>query len=64
MKTLLERINMILHEVDYTINENDDYEEFFRSKLKEWGIKDPEELSDKDKKKFFREIEMEWKRDK
>ena len=37
------------------------YREFFKSMLKKWKIKSPAELSDADKKKFFDEIDKNWK---
>ena len=37
------------------------YREFFRKKLSEYGAKSPADLSDDDKKKFFNEIDKEWK---
>lgn len=40
------------------------YQEFFREKMKEWGIKSPKELSYEDSKKFFSEIEKEWNSEK
>lgn len=46
------------------INESekqDAYQEFFRNKLKDYGVESPSELSDEDKSKFFSEIKSEWK---
>lgn len=44
------------------INESDtEYQEFFRKKLEDYGVKSPSELSDSEKKKFFNEIKSEWK---
>ena len=40
----------------------DEYEKFFREKLKKWDINSPADLSDEDKKKFFDEIDKEWKK--
>jgi len=37
------------------------YQEFFKKKLKEFGVGGVSELSDADKKKFFDQIEKEWK---
>lgn len=51
---LLERINLFL-------NEKESYEEFFRKKLEKYGVKSPSELSKEEKKKFFNEIDREWK---
>ena len=39
------------------------YKKFFDGKLKKFGVSDPSELSDDEKKKFFAEIEKEWKAD-
>ena len=36
------------------------YQEFFRSKMDEYGIESPNELSYEDRKKFFDDIEKEW----
>ena len=41
-----------------------EYQEFFQKKLKEHGVGSPAELSDAEKKKFFDEIEKEWKGEK
>ena len=41
-----------------------EYQKFFRKKLEKFGVKSPAELSDEDKKKFFSEIEAEWKGEK
>jgi hypothetical protein len=44
-----------------TLREENEYEKFFNKKLKSWKIKSPSELSKEDKKKFFDEIDKEWK---
>ena len=41
----------------------EEYQKFFDGKLAKWKIKSPAELSDEDKKKFFDEIDKEWKGD-
>ena len=41
----------------------EEYKKFFDGKLAKWKIKSPSELSDEDKKKFFNEIDKEWKGD-
>ena len=41
----------------------EEYKRFFDGKLAKWKIKSPSELSDKDKKKFYDEIDKEWKAD-
>ena len=38
-----------------------EYKAFFDKKLKKFGVKSPSGLSDDDKKKFFDEIDKEWK---
>ena len=37
------------------------YQEFFKKKLKEHDVKSPAELDEAEKKKFFDEIDKEWK---
>ena len=38
-----------------------DYERYYISKLKKWGIKDTAELCPEDKKKFGAEVDNDWK---
>ena len=47
-----------------TIKEETEYQKFFAKKLEKFGVSSPAELSDEDKKKFFSEIEAEWKSEK
>lgn len=51
----------ILNRIDTLLNEKESYEEFFKKKLEKYGIKSPAELSKEEKKKFFDEIDKEWK---
>ena len=44
--------------------ELNDYQKFFQSKLKEFGIKSPMELNDEEKKTFFSAIKSGWKKEK
>jgi hypothetical protein len=53
MKSLLERIELFVEEKDSK------YQKFFKKKLKEYGVDEPDELSKEDKKKFYSEIEKE-----
>jgi hypothetical protein len=53
MKSLLERIEM------FTEEKVSEYQKFFKKKLKEFGVDEPDELSTEDKKKFYSEIEKE-----
>lgn len=41
----------------------EEYQKFFNKKLKKYGVDSPEDLSDKEKKKFFDEVDREWKGD-
>ena len=43
--------------------DKEDYMKFFAGKLKKYGVKSPAELDDEKKKKFFNEIEKDWKHD-
>lgn len=56
--TILEKIDKYLQE------QSAEYKAFFEKKLKEYGVSSPAELSDEDKKKFFNEIDKEWKGEK
>lgn len=53
-----------LREKECGKNEEIDYKTFFTQKLKKYGVNEPDELSDEDKKKFFDEIDAEWKGEK
>ena len=46
------------------MEEDSEYQEFFSKKLEKWGVKSPAELDKADKKKFFDEIDSEWKGEK
>ena len=50
-------------ELDGSVNEGskEEYQKFFNSKLAKYKVKSPAELDDAQKKKFFNEIEKEWK---
>ena len=39
------------------------YNAFFDKKLKKYGVSSPDELSGDEKKKFYNEIDEEWKGD-
>ena len=55
MSTKLESIQL------KRLTEDSEYQKFFKEKLKKYNVKSPAELDDEDKKKFFNEIEKEWK---
>ena len=41
--------------------EENEYKQFFRYKLKTYGVKSPNELDKETRKKFFKDIEYSWK---
>jgi hypothetical protein len=41
-----------------------EYQEFFQKKLDKYGVKSPEDLDDEKKKKFFDEVDKDWKGEK
>ena len=43
-----------------TVKEETEYQKFFSKKLEKFGVKNLDELSDEDKKKFYDEIDTEW----
>ncbi len=59
-------IKEIVENIEFETNkhqelmEEKDYQEFFNSKLKEWGVKSPAELDKEKRRKFFSEIQKEW----
>ena len=55
MKEFREWLN---EEMDKNSNE---YKEFFQKMLKKYNVKEPDELDDEEKKKFFDEIDRKWK---
>ena len=57
IKVKLSEIKSMIREV---LEEESGYQEFFKSKLKQYGVDSPAQLDDEKKKKFFDEIEKEW----
>lgn len=57
-KSLIEKINFIIN-----AGKKEEYTKFFKNKLEEFNVKSPSELSEEEKKKFFTQIENEWKKD-
>lgn len=51
---------LLMKEYLYLLRE-ETYKEFFQKKLNDYGVSSPAKLSNSDKKKFFSEIEKEWK---
>lgn len=45
---------------EFIKEEDSKYQIFFKGKLAKWNIESPNELSDSDKEKFFKEIQTEW----
>jgi len=58
MKTLTQIIN----EAEKSKKQKE-YQDFFNKKLSDFGVDSPAKLSDSEKKKFFDEVEKEWKGD-
>lgn len=38
-----------------------DYKEYFMKMLKKYGVDEPDKLADKDKKKFYDDVDKNWK---
>lgn len=51
----------ITRKIGVFLNEESEYQKFFNKKLEKYGVKSPSELSDDEKKKFFDEVDKEWK---
>ena len=50
------------HELfDLFLVENTEYRKFFKEKLKKYGVKAPDDLDEEKRKKFFDEVDREWK---
>jgi len=53
------------HELfDLFLVENTEYRKFFQEKLNKYGVKSPDDLNKNKRKKFFDEIDREWKAEK
>ena len=50
----------ILEKIDNYLTEKESYEQFFKKKLKKWGITSVKKLSKQQKVKFFLEVDREW----
>ena len=59
MKITKSRLAELVREV--VQEEKAEYEKFFRAMLKKYGVKSPAELSDEEKKKFFNQVDSEYK---
>jgi hypothetical protein len=46
-----------------TVEEENEYQKFFQSALKKFGVKSPAEMDDAKKKKFFDYIDANWEGD-
>ena len=53
---IIEKIDRFLCE-----KESSSYKKFFNAKMKKWGIDDPQDLDTEERKKFFDEVDREWK---
>ena len=59
MKITKSRLAELVREV--VQEEKTQYEKFFRAMLKKYGVSSPAELSDEEKKKFFNQVDSEYK---
>ncbi len=55
---LMERLDMFL---GCAVNEETEYQKYFKAKLKEFGVESPDELEDSEKKKFYAAVDKGWK---
>ena len=51
----------LTEEVD---KKSDAYKAYFKKMLKKYGVDEPDKIPDKDKKKFYDEVDKGWKADK
>lgn len=58
---LLQKMEMFIGYDTNSINEETEYQKFFKKKLKEYDVNSPSELEGEEKKKFFDEVDKEWK---
>jgi hypothetical protein len=61
MSNVLKKIELFLNEEGK--GDKEEYQKYFQKMLKKYGVKSPEELDDKDKKKFYDEVDKGWKAD-
>jgi hypothetical protein len=55
------KLNKIKEEED---KKSDAYKAYFKKMLKKYGVDEPDKIPDKDKKKFYDEVDKGWKADK
>ncbi len=56
----MKSLTRIINEAEKSKKQNE-YQEFFDKKLEKYGVDSPAKLSDEEKKKFFDEVDAEWK---
>jgi len=59
----MKQFRQFIEGADGGTGDKEAYKKFFDAKLKKYGVTSPSELSDEDKKKFYDEIDKEWKAD-
>ena len=64
MGNILGRYYEIGEQVTEVEGDKDEYQKFFRSALKKFGVTEPDKLSDEDKKDFFNYVDKNWTGDK
>jgi hypothetical protein len=55
---LLEEI--VDKEIDIIYESANAYQEFFKEKLKKYGVKSPSQIPEEKRKKFWEEVKIEW----
>jgi len=58
--SVLDKINKYLSEGE---GHGEEYKAFFNKMLKKYNVSSPDELSEEERKKFFKEVEDEWKKE-
>jgi len=62
MEKVMEKIDLIINEMDTVMTEgrDDKYEDLFKKMLNKYEVNDPDELDKDEKEKFFDEIKEVW----
>lgn len=60
---LLEKVELLEKDYKEKMDGNNAYQKFFKKKLKKYGVDSPAQLSVENKKKFYNEIDKQWKAD-
>lgn len=58
---LLEKIEAQINKLEEKEEKKKEYDEFFKSMLKKYGVKSPDELPKEKEKEFYDEVDKKWK---